>query len=320
MRRSEPSRDHLWLRLQRHIRPQRLRPKPLLASIRRVSCHIPQAGGCTNFISWRNNNQWILNITRPKTKLVIKLTQPDARKSAGHGRHYSNAIGSHHFHASAACGAGTRPTPTHAVHRLLHLSRQRGPHGPQAAKARAQGWRRGGRRRFCLLQGAALLAAGAIPEPKETPAAFPIDGDANLPTAQVTVEYTFEKSSETPYILMPFLFEPGRESLFKLTLLSDDRDDDGILRPLSSVRARAASPHTTATLSRDPRLWLLRGQARGGLAADDAARRVVDGRPGQPARGRGLRRWAAHRIGRRVVQELPVPNHAAAQDALLPLP
>ena len=51
------------------------------------------AGGCTNFISWRNNNQWLLTITRPKTKLIIKLTQPDARKSAGNGRHYSNAIG-----------------------------------------------------------------------------------------------------------------------------------------------------------------------------------------------------------------------------------
>ena len=51
------------------------------------------AGGCTNFISWRNNNQWLLHIHRPATKLLIKLTQPDARKSSGHGRHYSNAIG-----------------------------------------------------------------------------------------------------------------------------------------------------------------------------------------------------------------------------------
>ena len=51
------------------------------------------AGGCTNFISWRNNNQWLLTVTRPNTKMVIKLSQPDARKSAGNGRHYSNAIG-----------------------------------------------------------------------------------------------------------------------------------------------------------------------------------------------------------------------------------
>merc|ERR1719487_299683 len=51
------------------------------------------AGGCTNFISWRNNNQWLLRIDRPATKLIIKLTQPDARKSMGNGRHYSNAIG-----------------------------------------------------------------------------------------------------------------------------------------------------------------------------------------------------------------------------------
>ena len=42
------------------------------------------------------------------------------------------------------------------------------------------------------------------------------------------MEYTFEKPSETPYVLMPFIFEPGREALFKLTILSDDRDDDGI--------------------------------------------------------------------------------------------
>ena len=32
-----------------------------------------------------------------------------------------------------------------------------------------------------------------------------------------------------PYILMPFMFEPGREALFKLTILSDDRDDDGLV-------------------------------------------------------------------------------------------
>jgi hypothetical protein len=51
------------------------------------------AGGCTNFISWRNNNQWLLRVDRPNTKFVIKLTQPDARKSMGNGRHYSNAIG-----------------------------------------------------------------------------------------------------------------------------------------------------------------------------------------------------------------------------------
>jgi len=137
------------------------------------------AGGCTNFISWRNNNQWILNITRPKTKLVIKLTQPDARKSAGHGRHYSNAIGFYIFRGNE--------DPTDHKRRKLVLK-----DGDEED---------GGDFVFCK-------------EPRFS--------------RQVTVEYTFEKSSETPYILMPFLFEPGRESLFKLTLLSDDRDDDGI--------------------------------------------------------------------------------------------
>jgi len=51
------------------------------------------AGGCTNFISWRDNNQWLVTIRQPATKLLIKLVQPDARMSNGHGRHYSNAIG-----------------------------------------------------------------------------------------------------------------------------------------------------------------------------------------------------------------------------------
>ena len=45
---------------------------------------------------------------------------------------------------------------------------------------------------------------------------------------QVITEYTFEEASDTPYVLLPFMFEPGREALFKLTILSDDRDDDGI--------------------------------------------------------------------------------------------
>ena len=45
---------------------------------------------------------------------------------------------------------------------------------------------------------------------------------------QVIVEYTFEEASETPYVLLPYIFEPGREALFKFTILSDDRDDDGI--------------------------------------------------------------------------------------------
>merc|ERR1719487_2969347 len=44
---------------------------------------------------------------------------------------------------------------------------------------------------------------------------------------KVITEYTFEEASTTPYVLMPFIFEPGREQLFKFTILSDDRDDDG---------------------------------------------------------------------------------------------
>ena len=41
---------------------------------------------------------------------------------------------------------------------------------------------------------------------------------------QVLAEYTFEEASDTPYILLPYMFEPGREALFKLTIISDDRD------------------------------------------------------------------------------------------------
>ena len=45
---------------------------------------------------------------------------------------------------------------------------------------------------------------------------------------QHQVEYTFEQPSPTPYVLMPFLFEPGREEIFRFTILCDDQEDDGI--------------------------------------------------------------------------------------------
>ncbi|KAL1518789.1 hypothetical protein AB1Y20_003072 [Prymnesium parvum] len=139
------------------------------------------AGGCTNFISWRNNNQWLLNIHRPQTKLIIKLTQPDARKTAGNGRHYSNAIGFYIL-------KGNEPN-------------EAGDH----------------KRRKLVLQDGDYEDGGDfvfVKEPRFT--------------RQVITEYTFEEASDVPYILLPFMFEPGREALFKLTILSDDRDDDGI--------------------------------------------------------------------------------------------
>jgi len=140
------------------------------------------AGGCTNFISWRNNNQWLLHIQRPQTKLVIKLTQPDARKSAGHGRHYSNAIGFYILKGNAPNEAGDHK-----------------------------------RRKLILQNGDA---------DDDPPGDFVFQKEPRY-SRQVLVEYTFEKASDTPYVLLPFIFEPGRESLFKLTILSDDRDDDG---------------------------------------------------------------------------------------------
>jgi len=136
------------------------------------------AGGCTNFISWRSNNQWLLTITRPATKLTIKLTQPDARKSTGHGRHYSNAIGFY----------------------ILRGNAEPGDHKRRKLIVKPGGEEEDGDFIF-------------VKEPKFS--------------RQVTVEYTFERPSPTPYVLLPFMFEPGREAFFKLTILSDDRDDDG---------------------------------------------------------------------------------------------
>uniref|UniRef100_A0A7S2NM39 Calpain catalytic domain-containing protein n=1 Tax=Haptolina brevifila TaxID=156173 RepID=A0A7S2NM39_9EUKA len=138
------------------------------------------AGGCTNFISWRNNNQWLLTITRPNTKMVIKLSQPDARKSAGNGRHYSNAIG-------------------------FYILKGNAPNASRDEK----------RRKLICIDG-----------DEEDGGDFVFCKGPRF-SKQVLAEYTFEKASTTPYILMPFIFEPGRESLFKFTLLSDDRDDDG---------------------------------------------------------------------------------------------
>ena len=139
------------------------------------------AGGCTNYISWRNNNQWLLTISRPNTKLIIKLTQPDARKSMGNGRHYSNAIGFYILKGNERNDAGDHK-----------------------------------RRKLIARDG-----------DEEDGGDFVFEKEPRY-TRQVTAEYTFEEASTTPYVLVPYMFEPGREALFKLTLLSDDRDDDGI--------------------------------------------------------------------------------------------
>ena len=122
------------------------------------------AGGCTNFISWRNNNQWLLHDPRPNTKLIIKLTQPDARKSAGNGRHYSNAIGFYIF-------KGNRPTGADHYRRKLVL----------------HGGRRGGGRRLRLHERAALHAPAdgrvhrrtRTPNPNPNPEPYPLTLPAN---------------------------------------------------------------------------------------------------------------------------------------------
>ena len=135
------------------------------------------AGGCTNFISWRHNNQWLLHIHRPATKLTIKLTQPDARKTSGNGRHYSNAIG---FYILKGNEGGDQY-----------------------------------RRKLICKDG-----------DEEDGGDFVYVKEPRF-TRQVIAEYTFEHASATPYILLPYMFEPGREALFRFTILSDDRDDDG---------------------------------------------------------------------------------------------
>ena len=136
------------------------------------------AGGCTNFISWRHNNQWLLHIKRPATKLIIKLTQPDARKKAGNGRHYSNALGFYIF---------------------------KGNEGADQY-----------RRKLVLKEG-----------DEEDGGDFVFTCEPRF-TRQQTVEYTFEQPSDVPYVLVPFLFEPGREEIFRFTILCDDKEDDGI--------------------------------------------------------------------------------------------
>ena len=70
-------------------------------------------------------------------------------------------------------------------------------------------------------------------------------------------EFTFEKPSETPYILMPFIFEPGRESLFRITLLSDDRDDDGEPDFFFQVRAPPEHPLMMMMTDDDDEVWLI---------------------------------------------------------------
>ena len=135
------------------------------------------AGGCTNFISWRHNNQWLLHIHRPATKLTIKLTQPDARKTSGNGRHYSNAIGFYILKGNSGDDQYRR--------KLICKDGDEEDGGD-----------------FVYVK-----------EPRFT--------------RQVIAEYTFEHPSPTPYILLPYMFEPGREALFRFTILSDDRDDDG---------------------------------------------------------------------------------------------
>ena len=161
----------------------------------------PSFGRCTNHISWRSNNQWILKITRPNTKLVIKLTQPDARKKAGNGRHYSNAIGFYIMRGNEQ--------PTDYNRRKLTLD----PNDPDEVVFDAEP-------RFTrqLIKECAEIAPRcdlAPSAPRRSISATP------------GRRYTFEEPSETPFILLPYLFEAGRESLFKLTILSDDRDDDG---------------------------------------------------------------------------------------------
>jgi len=141
------------------------------------------AGGCTNYISWRNNNQWLITVTRPNTKITMKLSQPDARKSSGNGRHYSNAIGFYIL-------KGNEPNQ-----HKDHLRRK-------------------------------LICKDGDYDDEDNPGDFVFCKEPRF-SKQVVTEYTFEEASVTPFVIVPFIFEPGREQLFKFTILSDDRDDDG---------------------------------------------------------------------------------------------
>lgn len=55
-------------------------------------------------------------------------------------------------------------------------------------------------------------------------------------------------ASDTPYVLMPFAFEPGQESPFTLVVRTDDRDEDGIA-DLCMDPVRPANDWRSATLA-----------------------------------------------------------------------
>jgi len=83
---------------------------------------------------------------------------------------------------------------------------------------------------------------------------------------------------------MPFMFEPGRESLFKLTILSDDREDDGV--PDFGFQEVKPEEDWRKTSLLD--CWSLGGQGNA-LGEEPSAGGLVEG--GSPAGG-GEPVWA----------------------------
>ena len=168
------------------------------------------AGGCTNYISWRNNNQWLLTISRPNTKLVITLSQPDARKSSGNGRHFSNAIGFYIL-------KGNEPNASkdNLRRKLIAKDGDADDYICEACDHVTEGPSTAGAVVTCDKCNKVVQSGDFVfcKEPRFS--------------KKVMTEYTFEHASTTPYVLLPFMFEPGREQMFRFTILSDDRDDDG---------------------------------------------------------------------------------------------
>jgi hypothetical protein len=104
------------------------------------------------------------------------------------------------------------------------------------------------------------------------------EGDVIVPSqprfTRRLVEEISLPASDTPYVLMPFAFEPGQESSFTLVVRTDDRDEDGVadlrmepVRPEDDWRSATLANHwslsngggeppSSATFDSNPQLQL----------------------------------------------------------------
>jgi hypothetical protein len=111
------------------------------------------------------------------------------------------------------------------------------------------------------------------------------EGDVIVPSqprfTRRLVEEISLPASDTPYVLMPFAFEPGQESPFTLVVQTDDRDEDGVadlrmepVRPEDDWRSATLANHwslsnggggppSSTTFDSNPQLQLRVGSVSG---------------------------------------------------------